>query len=162
MRRLGNRGDTIVEVLIVIVVVAMVIASSYAVATRSQKTNQQTQEHAQALKNVESQLENLKSYAADNDPSGLTKFCFTDDGALVQGFGASVPAASAGADNLSAYPAGCKKPLVGTACTNVCYSVAIVKGNGADTDLYTATARWDGITGNKDEVKLVYRLHYNE
>lgn len=158
MYRLNSRGDTIVEVLIVIVVIAMVMASSYGVAIRSQKANQQTQEHAQALKVVEGQLENLKAYAANNVITGLTTFCFDNNGGLVAGFGAGVPAATATADNLNAYPNNCKKPLNAVNCSAVCYSTAVVKGNGADVNLYTATARWNGVNGIKDEVKLVYRL----
>jgi len=158
MRRLNSRGDTIVEVLIVIVVLAMVMASGYGVAIRSQKANQQTQEHAQALKFAEGQLENLKGYAVQNDISGLTTFCFSDSGAVVTGFGGGAPAISAGTDNFANYPAGCKKPINGVNCTGVCYNIGVVKGSGADTNLYRVTARWDGINGAKDEVKLLYRL----
>lgn len=47
LRELGKRGDTIVEVLVVVAVLGFVIMISYSVATRTQRTNRQTEEHTQ-------------------------------------------------------------------------------------------------------------------
>lgn len=153
-RTLGNRGDTIVEVLIVVAIIATVIGSAYAVANRSQKANQQVQEHTQALKIAEGQLESLKNVS---QPVADTKFCFRADGTMQKtGFESAVPAADAANENLGGYPNACKQSFNGGSCEGgLCFSYVITKTGDA---LYTATVRWDGATARIDNVSLVYRM----
>lgn len=150
---LQNRGDTIVEVLIVIIILSMVLASAYAVGTRTQKVNQQTQEHTQALKLAEGQLENIK--AAPTSVGSATRFCFSATGTPITGSFGTGLTTTAASDQLSQYPAACRQAAEGGDCSSTpCrYYVGVVK-NG---DLYMVTVRWDGITGKRDEVKLLYR-----
>lgn len=150
LHRLGNRGDTIVEVLIVIVVLATVIGGAYSIAIRSQKANQQAQEHSQALKIAEGQLENLRSNEATISEN---QFCFDTSGSVIR-INSAIPA-SAASDDFANY-AGCQQSADGGACTpnNFCYNVGITKTG----DNYRVTVRWDGINGSIDNVSLFYRM----
>lgn len=154
---LDSHGDTIVEVLIVIMVLSVVLVSAYGVATRSQKANQQTQEHTQALKIAEGQLENLKAY--DGSAIAADKFCFQPNGTVVTGFGSGSINPVVNDDNFSRYPTTCRQIPDGGSCTSYCYYVGVSRSPAsADPNLYTVTVRWDGINGRKEEVKLLYRL----
>lgn len=58
-RSVGQRGDTIVEVLIAIVVVSIVLVAAYQTTTRNINGIQSTQEHSEALQLAQTQLEYL-------------------------------------------------------------------------------------------------------
>jgi prepilin-type N-terminal cleavage/methylation domain-containing protein len=75
-KRRGQRGDTLVEVMIAIVIVSTVIGGAYSVSNRSLQQTRGSQERSNALKLGESQIEQLKSLIAA-DPTKV--------------FGASVP-----------------------------------------------------------------------
>ena len=152
-RRLSQRGDTIVEVLMAIIVLSTILAGAYGVASRSTKENIQTQEHAQALQVAQAQLEVLKS---NPQPAALA-FCFNSDNQVVTDFSQAWIADYA-ADNLSTphYPADCAQSILGGKCLadDICYYIAIRRND----DTYNVTVRWDGITGGHDQVSLAYRL----
>lgn len=156
--KLGNRGDTIVEVLIVVVVLATVIGSTYALASRSQKTSQQVQEHTQALKIAEGQLESLKN---SSGRVAANTFCFAADGtSIITGpFQDGAAAAAAQNDNLAGYPPECRQSSTGGTCSDgsFCYNYSITRDT-QNQDQYTATVRWDGINGGIDNTSLVYRM----
>ncbi len=148
----GNRGDTIVEVLIVVVVLATVVGGAYSIAIRSQKANQQAQEHSQALKIAEGQLENLRSHETTIEQS---QFCFAPNGDIIH-LDNAIPS-NAADDNFDNY-VGCKQSPEGRNCDSgsgsFCYNVGITKTG----DNYRVTVRWDGINGSKDNVSLFYRM----
>ena len=60
MKRLSQRGDTIVEVLLAMTVLAVVIASAYAISNRAMTTTRKNNERAQATRYAETQLEYVK------------------------------------------------------------------------------------------------------
>ncbi len=60
----NQRGDTIVEVLIAIAVVSLVLAGAFGVSQKSSIATRDSQEHSEAQKLVESQLESLRAWAA--------------------------------------------------------------------------------------------------
>lgn len=60
-RRLGQRGDTIVEVLIAIAVVTGVLATSYAIVNYNSRSYQTGSERVEALKVAEQQIEKLRA-----------------------------------------------------------------------------------------------------
>lgn len=62
MRNVNQVGDTIVEVLIAIVIITSVLVAAYQTTSRNTNLTQDTQEHSQALKLAESQLEYLRQY----------------------------------------------------------------------------------------------------
>jgi Tfp pilus assembly protein PilV len=153
MRFIKNaEGDTIVEVLIAIAVASAVIAGSYTVVNRTLLNSQQAQEHSEALKVAEGQVEQLKklppSLASDS------VFCYNKDnsGQVVSFAGVSVPVSQAD------YPAGCKGiGLAGFYGTAIQYST---KGTlSLLDDNYKVYVRWDGATGGRDEVSINYRVY---
>lgn len=71
MRRLitnpNQTGDTIVEVLIAITVISMVLVGAYIATNNNTLANQTTQERAQAVQLVQSQIEQLRAAGSIND-----------------------------------------------------------------------------------------------
>lgn len=59
-RLFGNRGDTIIEVMIALAVLGSIIAGGYAIATKSLNGVRVAQERSEALKIAEGQIETLK------------------------------------------------------------------------------------------------------
>ncbi len=155
--RLGERGDTIVEVLIVVMVLSVVFVTSYSLATRSQKTNLQVQEQTQALKLAEGQLESLKAFDEASLPAAGSKFCFNSTGGVVS-LSSSTLSPNLDSDNFSSYSASCRYVPEGVSCTSYCYYFGITRGTGSNSNLYTAIVRWDGVNGRRNEVKLWYKL----
>lgn len=82
IRKINQRGDTIVEVLLSILVVGAVLGGSYVAANRYFRNVRQAQEYSNALKIAEGQLEQVKSYIDNgiNDPktTTLTSFCISN------------------------------------------------------------------------------------
>lgn len=64
-RKLGLKGDTIVEVMIAMVLVGSALVASYGIARRSLSQIRDAQERSEMLKIGESQLEALKNYVAN-------------------------------------------------------------------------------------------------
>lgn len=60
IKKLGQRGDTIVEVLIAIAVVSGVLATSYAIVNSNTRSSQQASERVEALKLAEEKIELLR------------------------------------------------------------------------------------------------------
>lgn len=140
------KGDTIIEVLIAIAIVSLTLGSAYAVASRTMRNAQQAQEHTEALKLLEGQLERLKSMSGNTTSPIYTSspvFCISSSGAFTPIGGSSLPAAS--------YPSACNfGNVVGR------YQLGIVRGSD---NVFTAKAHWSGPTGNREEVSLIYRVY---
>jgi type II secretory pathway pseudopilin PulG len=68
-RKLQERGDTIVEVLISIAVVSLVLGGAYVTTNTSLRSTRAAQEQGDALKLVEGQLEQIKGYLNDGTRS---------------------------------------------------------------------------------------------
>lgn len=153
--KLGHRGDTIIEVLIAVVVVGLAIGLAYGTASRSLRLNRQAQERGEALKKVEGQIERLKSIAAnkttENSVFISTPYCIADTPAPNTVTGISpVPALSADPLTPAAYGNG--------ACVDGRYHLSIVPNDGVN-DQFSVSARWEGLSGKKEEVNVKYRLH---
>ena len=71
-RTLGNRGDTIIEVLIATAIVSLVLVSAYAITIRNTRATQDVQENSYAQKLVEQQVELLRQ----NPAAATTDGCF--------------------------------------------------------------------------------------
>lgn len=61
-----QRGDTIIEVLIVIAVISLVLAGAYVTTNRSLLATRAAQERGNALKLAETQIEEIKGLASTN------------------------------------------------------------------------------------------------
>jgi Tfp pilus assembly protein PilV len=72
MKRLNNRGDTIVEVMISLAVLGMVIGVSYGTATRSLRGMRMAQERSEALKLAESKVESIRATDGANYADCMT------------------------------------------------------------------------------------------
>lgn len=143
MRKLNNSGDTIVEVLICLAIMSAVIGGAYSVASRSLSGIRQAQERAEATKYAETQLERIRygmysQVPKQNFPSGGTSFCVTDTLTI---------STFSNPTNLSGYPANCQRGL---------YRFE-VQFDPAQQNLFTITVRWDGLTGNQQQLQLFYR-----
>lgn len=144
LKRLGNRGDTIVEVLLAIAVVSAVLGGAYVATNRSLGGVRQSQERGEALKFVEGQLERLKE-AAQTDPAlpandvfitSTNPFCLNNSLA-VQNPGS----------------ASCNQG------TDSRYHLEIERSLADDTYTFTARATWTRLGGAQDELELIYRTY---
>lgn len=137
-----ERGDTIVEVLIVIAIISLVLGGAYASARRSFITTQQTQERGEAIKFTEQQLELLK-VASDNPDSGIfgaagsTSFCLS-------------PAA--------AVTAPCATGVGGRYAISIDRMSNLIDGQTHYTFRVRTTWLRAGGTGN-EEIAMFYRVH---
>lgn len=77
----NQRGDTIVEVLVVLAVLGMALGTSYAIAGRSLINARQAQENAKATELLKEQLETIRVLAAQGSilPTH-SNFCIGVDG----------------------------------------------------------------------------------
>jgi len=75
MKKINQRGDTLIEVLIAIMVVSLVLVTAYAATTRNVDTMQDTEEHSEALQLAQTQLEFLRNSGL---PAGDS--CFSSTG----------------------------------------------------------------------------------
>lgn len=130
-------GDTIVEVLIAIALVSLVLAGAYASTNHNVSATQDTQEHAQALQLVQSQLEFLRASVAAGG-SAPTSGCYT---------GAGINAAPTAPE--------CNVNRAGTAnCTvEPCYKLSITQAGNT----YAVAADWEGLISPKANVTLYYQ-----
>jgi Tfp pilus assembly protein PilV len=86
-------GDTLIEVLICILIVSSILTGAYVTTNTSNKAVRNAQEHAEALKLVQGQLEEVRYSAKQPAPnvfsqSEVQSFCMVD-GAIVQAAGAT-------------------------------------------------------------------------
>jgi type II secretory pathway pseudopilin PulG len=141
IRRDGQRGDTIVEVIIAVAIVSAILAGAFVVTNQSARAVRDSEEHAQALQLLQGQVELLRSAAARPGtlPASLsTPFCLANGRAYQ-------PAAS------------------DTHCTlNSLYQVSISSPVSAPTAGTTTTfnlvAAWPALGGGTDDVYLSYKV----
>lgn len=156
--KLRQRGDTIVEVMIVLAVLGSALGISYSTANKSLLNARQAQESAEAAKLAQSQVESLYILAAvtnDTDPNYIFNdgetFCVSA-GNLVKFPGSVTPASvQRDLDYDADYPAACK-----SADGLYHYSV---KFTGADHK-FNIVVVWDDVMGEgRDTVNLSYRIY---
>lgn len=156
IKKLTSRGDTIVEVMIVLAILGLALSICYATANRSLTNARQAQENAEASELVSSQIEQLRanSYLLTSNPrspyhgdmnNSSKAFCFLDDSSIKV-----LPIDSNSLSNSTLYEnSGCRK--------NDRYNIAVKRTVGTNT--FTATAYWDSVTGDgQDSVTMSYNL----
>lgn len=143
-RRLGQGGDTIIEVLVVLTVLGLAISISYATANRSLLNARQAQENTRATVLAQSQIETLRTLATapstDNDHYIFQfgpgqQFCISNDNS------------------------GKLTTDLNNKCTfdNGLYQITVTN---AGSDTLEVKVVWDNVLGQgKDSVTLSYRLH---
>jgi prepilin-type N-terminal cleavage/methylation domain-containing protein len=156
--RVGQRGDTIVEVLIALTILASALGIAYATAHRSLRNSRQAQEHGEAYKLAESQLEalrNLSGSPAQNVFNSTTGYCIdTTTMTVVPLTSNYFPNANPNSEVFANFPAACTKGL---------YRVGVrytPNTPAAGNDTFKVYVRWDSIRGGgRDQEILTYRMH---
>lgn len=132
----GQRGDTIIEVMIAVVIVALVFGAAFSLANRSTKNSIGSRERVEALKLVEGQIETLKTKRGD--PSFATTYqtsgyCFD--------------------------ASGVKTTSVLACKVRTLYQMSINYTSTPPTGLpyFTVKATWDSLTGTTNVASIDYR-----
>lgn len=144
-RKLSERGDTIVEVLIAIAVISMILGGAFIMTNRSLQGTRDAQERVNATKLVEGQVEHLKNIAATNSTqlfgAGVpASYCITTGGAVVDSTNA---ACAVGPDGAPAT----NEPRFGLAITR-------------STNTFTIRSTWTNVRGStQNNVEMKYRVY---
>lgn len=173
-----QKGDTIIEVLVALSIMSGVIGISYASAARSSNIGQQSQERAEALQLAQSQIELLRTHAGSFGVDGYNifdttagrSFCMTTTTPPIVSQG--LPPDSLVDEILDStsptrkYDPDCISGPDNRYHISVTYipdlgTLGPPETKDNDKGTFTIRVRWDTIGGSKekDEVKLVYRLH---
>jgi prepilin-type N-terminal cleavage/methylation domain-containing protein len=145
LKKLGQTGDTIIEVMVVLAILGLAISISYATANRSLLNARQAQENSEATELIQSQIEALRTLTQAGDTPNifspaLQNYCLVPTGT---------------APNITYTNAS------GSSCAmgSVAYQINITYTN-SPTDTFTVTAVWPDVLGDgNDTVTTVYRLH---
>ena len=133
--KLKQRGDTIVEVLIATAVVSIVLTGAMAISNNSLKQIRAAQERSEAQAYAQSTVESLDQFMSDNPTAGQDQdFCIE-----VKDNKPSVKVVSNEASQ----------------CQFGIYRQVIARS--PDSNVFTVTVFWDGVTGNKQQLSLTYR-----
>lgn len=145
LRRLGEAGDTLVEVLMAIAVLGLALAGAFVTTNHSLLATRGSQERENGMKLVESQLEQVKNLALTN-PNAVfgtgvpASFCVNSSGAVV-----------------ASTNAGCAMNASGVATTvEPVYHLSITQ----DDNTFTIVNRWTDVSGRQqDSVQMAYRVY---
>ncbi len=145
--RLAERGDTIIEVMVVLAVLGLAISISYATANTSLLAAREAEESSEATQMLQSQAESLTYLAPFGPPPALNSIFL----AAGQQFCISAGVTVKPFPGVDSYPPECiQKGL---------FKIAVTYQKTAD-DTFTLTAIWDDVTGQgQAKAKLVYRVH---
>jgi type II secretory pathway pseudopilin PulG len=151
VKKLNQVGDTIVEVLLSLTVLGMVIGTAFAVANRSLKQAQKSQERTQALKLAEGQVDSLKFLSESNNEADIETFKNIQNAATAsQCLGRITDDEgdiTIGVDSIS--DGGCQDGV---------FSYSIIYDN-QNSHLFNVQVIWDSLGGNGQEnVTIQYRV----
>jgi type II secretory pathway pseudopilin PulG len=137
------RGDTIIEVIVVLAVLGLAVSISYATANRSLLDARQSQETSQAAELVQSQLEVLRTLSAAGNPQNIYQpglpYCMAAS-VIYRWSNANTPDPN---------------------CTNInnLYTVSI-QAPPPIGGTFTITASWDDVEGQgTDTSMLTYKIY---
>lgn len=141
MRKINARGETIVEVLIVMVILASVLGDAFAITTRALNQNRAAQERAEAANVAQSQIELLRS-AVFNDKNFTTGlgsyFCVNTNGSSFT---------LSSITNVGSFSSACQSGRYSNYFTY-----------NSLNNLYTETVIWNNVTGSgNDTLQVLYR-----
>lgn len=148
-RNLRQAGDTMIEVLISMAIVSTILGGAYVASNKSLLTIRDAQEHVDALKLADGQVELIK--ATPPATAIRNSFCYvlnTSTGTTPQ----AVP------DNGSNCILTSKGELAPTG-VQPAYKVTVTYNPAPNSLIYTVKVVWDTLTGqmNGGNVTLVYR-----
>ncbi len=155
----NSAGDTIVEVMIAIAVVSALMASAFVVVSRTTQNVRQTEEHGEALKLLEGQIEQLKTVAVTKPTDVFSRptvehpkkaFC-VKEGTIKDITSDSLPATTD-----AAYGS-----CIDCSSHDECLSDTVVYRFGmveTSPNIFTGTVTWDGARGGQDKVEIAYKV----
>jgi prepilin-type N-terminal cleavage/methylation domain-containing protein len=154
--RLGNRGDTIIEIMIVLAILALAISVAYSTASRSLLNARQAHENTEATRLAETQIERLRlmrnnpAAGPDNIYTTAPKlYCVNSTNNKIN-INTNDPYAPLATDDTG----GCTQ--LGRYFVSVCYKTC---SNPLDDRTFTVMVTWDDVLGQgKDSVRIPYRL----
>jgi prepilin-type N-terminal cleavage/methylation domain-containing protein len=132
----SERGDTIVEVLIVLSILAMAFGIAFATSNHSLQEARNAQEHSAALQYMSGQIEHMRADVTDPALFAATTFCMNPtSGTLVS-------------------------PWIAASCTTGAPVNYQLKVTQVSTELFRIDITWSGVgrLGNQQE-QLFYKLH---
>jgi prepilin-type N-terminal cleavage/methylation domain-containing protein len=138
--QIGRRGDTIVEVLIAVAIIGVILVGAYHISNNSNIAVRDSQEHSQALKLAETQLETLNSKGGITSPDT----CFDPSGTPVDGSAGRV--CYYDSNNLN----NCNAAF--------CFQVTITQPNLPADATYKIVVKWYSLNGGSNYVTLSYRV----
>lgn len=164
MRRLGQRGDTIVEVLIALAVLSIVLTGAYVSSRNSLNNTRDAQERGEALKLAEEQLEKLRNSLATLPAfTTLYPFCIDSSG-VARPHGTSLSTFNTAYANVANDPLEISASAYDNRCVvNSRYHISLARANPDSSTVeynnFVARVRWVEISGRtKDEAKIIYRI----
>ncbi len=171
IKMLDAKGDTIVEVMVVLAVLGLAISVSYATANRSLLNTRQAEENAQATAFAQSQIEALR-YLAPNAAADPSNDIFSQSGLFCIDTSNNVVPTSPHENDYSnfsgsnSYPASCTNSglpyhMAVANCTpsNITDPAVTAICNGAQ-GTFVAQVMWPDVEGQgNDTVTLFYRVY---
>lgn len=147
VRRLNQFGDTMIEVLISMAIVSTILGGAYVASNKSLLSIRDAQEHVDALKLADGQVELLK--ATPPAPAIRPSFCYVLN-----------PASGSTPQAVSYSDANCTLTSKGVLATNgvqPAYKVDVTYNSS--NQIYSVQIVWDTITGqmNGGRLTLFYR-----
>jgi prepilin-type N-terminal cleavage/methylation domain-containing protein len=181
----AQRGDTIVEVMVVLAVLGLALGVSYATANASLNNSRQAEESAQATAHVQSEIESLR-YLGPSGTTTTTDVHYHDNDNIYSKTKAFCVPSTAGAsgtlvqyptDNIATSPCGdgnlyswiiynCDLPDTGGTSfdanwKSICSDSGIYNANPSKrTDTFVVQVSWPDLGGGgTDTVTQAYRIH---
>ncbi len=154
----GERGDTIVEVLICLAVLGLVLSGAYVTANRNSLANRSAQERLEAVKLAEAQIERLRTAVQANPAivNTMTGFCLPSDAPALAPVSSSDGKCTVKADDMTAAPD--VAPRYAMSITRVAAIPPTV--DGVVGHRYRVTATWENISGTgSDKLDTYYEVY---
>jgi prepilin-type N-terminal cleavage/methylation domain-containing protein len=153
-QQLHQRGDTIVEVMVVLAVLGSAIGISYSTANRSLLNARQAQESSRATTIAQSQVEQLRAMADNPDVAPHDTYIYTTDNlpfCMIENNAQHIKKIT----DITNYPVECRYDQA----SGFEYDVSIKHSTLGD-DKFTVQVEYDDILGQgRDSVTLIYRVH---
>lgn len=143
MRSLGSRGETIVEVLMVIVILGSALTTSFVITGKATATNRTSLERTEADSFGQTQLERVKSKLVNATSSELSTMHSTSVAFCINDTNAVVPVTD----------------TINGGCTARNRYSSFTRYN---TNSFTTEVKWDGPDGlTKNRLQILYKAYAN-
>lgn len=153
---IGNRGDTIVEVLIAIAVVSSVLGISYSIMNRNVSTIRDNQERSAASKIAQVQLEYMRQAWYTKTEAEFSQYYNQGPHFCLNSGLERRSVINPTLLNDTGYPGATDNV---DKCRSGIYHYSVTKSNDASlSGSYTVTVRWEKLTGGQGQIVMGYRV----